>query len=93
MLRFVSLGTGIYVYCIVAHTESSPDGNSDMTFFIDGEAVGSFQLPPTGEAVYDYNILVYANSSITSGVHTFALQNGRAGGAKSLVLLDYIVYT
>ncbi|EKM60717.1 uncharacterized protein PHACADRAFT_168032 [Phanerochaete carnosa HHB-10118-sp] len=86
-------GSGIYVYCTVAHTATSPDGNSDMTFFIDGQTMGSFELPPTGQADYDYNILVYANSSIPPGSHTFVLQNGRPGGAKSLVLLDYIAYT
>lgn len=64
-----------------------------MTFSIDGQTVGSFELAPTGQATYDYNVLVYANSSIPSGTHTFVLQNGQPGGAKSLVLLDYIVYT
>lgn len=87
------LGTAIYVYGILAHTSTSPDGNSDMLFSMDGQNVGSFALSPTNQTTYDYNVLLYANRSIPSGSHTFVLQNGRVGGAKSLVLLDYIVYT
>ena len=64
-----------------------------MFFTIDGNTVGSFALAPTNQTTYDYNVLVYSNTGLSSGSHTFTLQNGRVGGAKSLVLLDYIVYT
>lgn len=81
------------MYCVIAHTSSSPDGNSDMTFVMDGKTAGSFLLAPTNQTTYDYNVLVYSNTGISSGTHTFTLQNGEVGGAKSLVLLDYIVCT
>lgn len=85
----------MYVYCVVAHSSVSPiaNGNSDMTFFLDGQKVGAFVLAPMGEDAYDYNVPVYANRSIQPGLHTVTIQNGRAGDPKSLMLLDYIVYT
>lgn len=64
-----------------------------MTFILDGQPVGSFELAPTGSTNYDYNMAVYANSSMPYGTHSFTLQGGSLGGEKSLVLLDYIVYS
>ncbi|KAH8086598.1 hypothetical protein BXZ70DRAFT_899946 [Cristinia sonorae] len=90
---FFVAGSAIYVYCILAHTSVSPDGNSDITFLIDGEAVGSFFQAPNNATNYGFNVPVYTNASIPSGNHTFTLQNGHVDGPKSLVLLDYIVYT
>lgn len=81
------------MYCILAHSFTSPDDNSDMTFFIDNQEAGSFSMLPSGATDYDYNVLVYSNTSIPAGSHLFTLQNGHIGGAKSLVLLDYIVYS
>ena len=85
-------GTAVYVFCITTGTSTAPDGNSDMSFSIDGQTVGSFQLAPTNQTTYDYNVMVYGNSDIPSGTHTLTIQNGEVGGAKSLILLDYIVY-
>ena len=78
------------MFCIISHDDTVPDGNSDMTFFIDGETAGTFELAPTGQNTYDYNVPVYANNSIPSGTHTLLIQNGHSGGAKSLLLLDYM---
>lgn len=83
----------MYVYCIIAHTSVSPDGNADLTFSIDGNAMETFLLPPTNQTTYDYNVLVYSNTELSSGLHTLSVQNGQVGGAKSLILLDYIIYT
>jgi len=88
-------GSALYVYCAIAHSASSPDGHSDMTFFIDNEVVGKFVQAPTTESQpdYQYHVPVYVNHSMPAGIHTFTLQNGRIGGQKSLVLLDSIMYT
>lgn len=37
----VNAGTAVYVFCVLARTRLSPTGNSDMSFFIDGELVGT----------------------------------------------------
>jgi hypothetical protein len=64
-----------------------------MSFYIDGSKVGEFvQLAP-GLPGYDYDVLVYKNTSIPEGKHTFLLQNGRVNGVKALVMLDRIVYS
>lgn len=92
------LGSAIYAYCIIAPSTDKLDGFTDLRFFIDNEAVGSFTLDPsaTGQNDYLYNVLVYGNSSIAPGSgpqHTFTLQNGHPGGNTSLAILDYIVYS
>ncbi|EAU85029.1 hypothetical protein CC1G_04125 [Coprinopsis cinerea okayama7 len=82
--RFASVkftGTAIYVYCVLARTISGPTGFSDMTFFIDAQPG------------YDYDVLVYHNTSLPPGEHEFILQNGNIDGPKALTLFDRIVYT
>ncbi|KAH9891100.1 hypothetical protein C8Q73DRAFT_651697 [Cubamyces lactineus] len=86
-------GVAVYVYCIVTRSSVSPDGNSDMTFFIDGEPVGAFVQPPDGDTAYDYNVPVYTNMSLAAGAHEIVILAGQPNGNKSLILLDYIVYT
>ena len=86
------LGFAVYVYCILTGTSSSPDGNTDMTFFIDDEQVGTFTQAPNGDSTYHYNSLVYSNVNLGDGPHTFRLESGHLG-QKALVLLDYLVYT
>lgn len=63
----------------------------DLTFFLDGDIVGSFVLPANGSLGYEYNVPLYVNDSLASGPHDFVLQNGHIGGEKALVILDSIV--
>ncbi|TBU46568.1 hypothetical protein BD309DRAFT_840655, partial [Dichomitus squalens] len=86
-------GVAVYVFCVVTHSFTSPVGNSDMSFFLDGNLVGTFQQPPNGNATYEYNVPVYVNESLPPGQHTIVVVNGELGGNTSLTLLDYIVYT
>ncbi|KAI0771009.1 hypothetical protein BD413DRAFT_72508 [Trametes elegans] len=89
----VSFNVAVYVFCVVTGSSISPDGNSDMSFYIDGEEVGDFVRPPDGDSSYRYNFLVYANESLDPGEHSFVIVNGGQETTKSLTLLDYIVYT
>ncbi|KAF8987749.1 hypothetical protein BDQ17DRAFT_1199528, partial [Cyathus striatus] len=89
-------GTAIYVFCAIALSTTSPDGYSNMTFYIDNELVGQFErVPPGTQGAYLYNVSVYSNTSLPAGEHTFMLQNGQFGngGNKSLTLFDYLVYS
>ncbi|KAK0470379.1 uncharacterized protein EV420DRAFT_111051 [Desarmillaria tabescens] len=86
-------GTAIYVICILAKTTSLPNGNSDMSFYIDDDLVGQFVKLAPGEPGFDYDVPVYSNTSVPAGQHRFTLQNGHVGGMTSLVLLDALVYT
>ena len=66
-----------------------------MSFFLDGNLVGSYRQLPTGDATYEYNVPVYVNTSLPPGNHTIEIQNGQPNLSKtdSTILLDYIVYT
>ena len=86
-------GSALYVFCIIAHTTLYPETNTDMVFVLDGQTMGSLTVVTSGSSYFEYNILVFANNSMPYGQHTFTLQTGRIGGARSLVLLDFIMYT
>ncbi|TFK93007.1 hypothetical protein K466DRAFT_168582 [Polyporus arcularius HHB13444] len=86
-------GVAVYVYCIIPRSTSSPDGNVDMQFFLDGQEVGSYSRPPNGTDTYEYDVPVYVNKSLSAGNHVIELHNGKVGGNQSTVLLDYITYT
>ncbi|KAI0656478.1 hypothetical protein C8Q70DRAFT_1046820 [Cubamyces menziesii] len=85
-------GVAVYVFCVVTRSEVSPDGNSDMSFFIDGEQAGQYVVPPDGDTSYAYNVPVFVKDGLAAGSHQLLIVNGRTGGNKSLVLLDYIIY-
>ncbi|KAI0825218.1 hypothetical protein BC628DRAFT_255421 [Trametes gibbosa] len=86
-------GVAVYVFCVVTRSFTSPDGNSDMSFYIDDELVGRFVQAPNGDPTYEYDVPVYVNQTLANGPHTLTVMNGQLGGNKSLILLDYIVYT
>ncbi|KII86391.1 hypothetical protein PLICRDRAFT_288452 [Plicaturopsis crispa FD-325 SS-3] len=87
-------GTAVYVYCIVAHSASGPDGNMDLTFFIDGNTVGTFTLAPTGaQPNFSYNVSVFSMENLEPKPHNFTVQNGHVNGLKALAIIDYLQYT
>ncbi|KAH9902419.1 hypothetical protein C8Q73DRAFT_634874 [Cubamyces lactineus] len=85
-------GVAVYVFCIVTRSGVSPDGNSDMSFFIDGEQAGQYVVPPDGDTTYAYNVPVFVKEGLSAGSHQLIIVNGHANGNKSLILLDYIIY-
>jgi hypothetical protein len=87
------IGSAVYVFVALADSLVSPDGTSDMTFVIDDNIVGTFTLLPLGLPTYQYNVSVYSNTSLPAGPHTLSVVTGQVNGPKSLILLDYIVYT
>lgn len=86
-------GSAVYVFGILAYTIKGPVGNSDLSFYVDGDLVGTFNFTPPGEDTYSYNTILYANDSLDHASHALTLQNGRAGVHESLILLDYIIYS
>ncbi|KAJ7139672.1 hypothetical protein C8R44DRAFT_727686 [Mycena epipterygia] len=86
-------GSAVYVFCALSRSTTAPPGNSDMTFYLDGVAIGAFTKAPLGTAGFDYHVPVYANTAIPPGQHTFTLQNGHQNGPTSLMILDSIVYS
>ena len=71
--------------------------STNLSFLIDDELVGAFDSAPVGNGsqptAFQYHILLYSNSSIPHGPHTFVLQNGLDGGPDSIVLFDYLIYS
>ncbi|TFK30720.1 hypothetical protein FA15DRAFT_662752 [Coprinopsis marcescibilis] len=86
-------GEAVYVYCVIPRTADFPAGHSDMTFFIDNQRVGVFVRNPPGTPGFDYDVLVYQNTSIPPGPHELIIQNGNRNGPKSILMLDRIVYS
>ncbi|KAJ3815670.1 hypothetical protein F5876DRAFT_71873 [Lentinula aff. lateritia] len=87
-------GIAVYVFCALAESSTSPDGDSDMDFYIDGFLNANFvKTAPGNNNTYDYSVAVFASDSLTPGTHNLTIQNGHVGGTKSLILLDKIVYT
>lgn len=86
-------GSAVYVYCIVSHSSANPDGYTDLRFMIDGEIDGPFIMSPNGMDTYTYNYAVYTNDQLSMAEHTLTIINGDMSRSKSLILLDYVVYT
>lgn len=72
---------------------TDPSAYSDMTFLIDSLPAGTFTHLSFSHDVFQYNTLVFAAKSLSEGNHTLMIQNGELGGSKSLVMLDYIIYS
>ncbi|KAL5507584.1 hypothetical protein ACEPAH_7040 [Sanghuangporus vaninii] len=86
-------GTAVYIYCILTSSSSSPNGNTDMTFYVDDQEVGSFSRPSDGDRSYQYNQVVFSWSGLDGSTnHNVRLESGHSG-QQALVLLDRIVYT
>ena len=81
------------MFCILSNSLENPTGNSDLTFFIDGQSVDQFHFTPSGDQSYEYDVPVFSSGSMLPGFHTVQVQNGLAGGRQSLILLDYIMYS
>ncbi|KAL5490713.1 hypothetical protein ACEPAI_5547 [Sanghuangporus weigelae] len=87
-------GTAVYVNCILTRSFTSPDGNTDMTFYFDDDdnPADVFQKTPNGDTSYQFGVTVFSATNLPFGEHTVRLEVGHAG-QKALVLLDSITYT
>jgi hypothetical protein len=84
-------GTAIYVYFILDNNTTYITF-TNLTFSIDGDQVGTFSYNPDGTATYVYDALVYMNTSIPNGDHTFIIHVPH-GTIPSLALFDYVQFT
>ncbi|KAJ8474394.1 hypothetical protein ONZ45_g15966 [Pleurotus djamor] len=86
-------GSAIYVYCIIANKyKEGVDTLASYTFTIDGDLVGRFDHAPEDTPTFYYNSLVYHNSSIPPGPHTFSFIADSQENT-TLILFDYAQYT
>ena len=84
-------GQAVYVFYIVANQVSQGDSSMSLLFFLDGVMSRGYFYDPESTEDYDYNIPVYANSDIESGLHNLTIISTGLGSA--LLLFDSVVYT
>ncbi|GJE89354.1 hypothetical protein PsYK624_054530 [Phanerochaete sordida] len=91
---FSFTGSAVYVYGILSDSTTGAFGGEDVAFYVDDVAQPDFAFTPSGpENAYTYNRVLFSVAGLDAGRHKLVLQNGRAGGPYSLMLLDYIVYS
>ena len=85
----------IWMSCRANDENMSCSGDSDMTFYIDSRPlpVATFFRPSSRDNSFEFNVLVFATNSLLPDNHTLTIQNGRPGGPKALLILDYIIYS
>lgn len=84
------IGSAVYVYAVLPPATGTKASTAAITFYIDGVLVDEFSHISGPD--YVYNVLVYANSSLSLGSHTITIVNGKPAGENSLFILDSIVY-
>ncbi|GJE89317.1 hypothetical protein PsYK624_054160 [Phanerochaete sordida] len=85
-------GSAIFVFG--AQLQLSGKSSADVLFFVDDQMVSTYTFTPSGpQDVATYGQLLFSQDNLKEAPHTLTLQNGRVGGAPSLVLFDYLVYT
>ncbi|EJD00599.1 uncharacterized protein FOMMEDRAFT_159347 [Fomitiporia mediterranea MF3/22] len=85
-------GTAVFVKCILTGSSRRPNGNTDLTFYLDNEETSTFRQTPNGDTTYEYNQTVFSATGLSDAEHNIRLETGHAG-QQALVLLDSIIYT
>ena len=89
-------GSALYAYGATTEKQNttSQPSSADIYFYIDDEMVGNFKHTPNGtDGYYNYDVLLYSNTSMAHKEHVFMLQNGRESGQTSLVFFDYLIFS
>ncbi|KAJ7059704.1 hypothetical protein C8F01DRAFT_217879 [Mycena amicta] len=86
-------GTAIYVFLIVPNFPPNKGLATVVLcdFLIDGVNVGTFQHQSDGSGTFNYNTLVYQNTTIPNGDHVFVIQT--TGTTPAVVIFDRAIYT
>lgn len=63
-----------------------------MTFFIDGNQVGTYVHIPTTDDDYLYDVPVYTTTGLSNSPHVLTI-DATGDVNSSLILFDYAVYT
>ncbi|KAJ7935827.1 hypothetical protein B0H13DRAFT_2649494, partial [Mycena leptocephala] len=86
-------GTAVNVSIIISEALTTPAGQTNMTFTIDGKSVAAFGYAQAATSEFQPNVTVF-NSIIPLPLanHTLTITNGHSGGLPSIVILDSISY-
>ncbi|KAM5534948.1 hypothetical protein V8D89_011321 [Ganoderma adspersum] len=92
LVSFTFTGSAVYAYNIIANQIPFVTTLTNLTFQINGDLVGTYMhIPQNTTNTFEYGVLVYANTSLPYGQHTFVMSAG--GSNDSLILFDSIIYT
>lgn len=88
------IGTAVYIYCILANYIEYATTETHLSFYIDSELVGAYShIPDISSTQYEYNQLLYSNTTIPTAKHEFLIANHGDVGPGSLIMFDYALYT
>ncbi|KAN0076719.1 hypothetical protein V8E55_010574 [Tylopilus felleus] len=92
--QFTFTGSALYIFFIIANNlNNSYIAFTSVQFELDEVLVSTYTHTPSTSTDYQYNVLVYANSSMTPGQHTMVVVPAVNTGNRVLVLFDYLIYT
>lgn len=81
------LPTGSAIFVYGAQEQLLGKNSADVLFYIDEQLASTYTFTPSGtEDVAKYGQLLFSQENLGEAPHTLVLQNGRVGGAQSLVL-------
>lgn len=88
-LSSIHTGTAVYIYFILSNYPASSGLFSDVlcNFLLDGTNVGSYTHNTDGTKVFQYNVLVFSQTGLSNGLHTFVIQP-----ANNFALGNYIIF-
>ncbi|KAH0826889.1 hypothetical protein J3R83DRAFT_4435, partial [Lanmaoa asiatica] len=91
-VEFTFTGNALYIFFILANTVPNASTLTDINFYMDAVAVGTFVHTPSTSTDFQYNAPVYVNESLAFGQHSITIQPVNSGNAV-IMLFDYLVYT
>jgi len=93
--RRTTLGPVVHIYCVLANDADANclDSNKSIVFYIDHQRISTHFRRSLADKnkIQDPSSLIYRNTSLKPGPHTFRMESGRLR-QKALVLLDYLKY-
>ncbi|KAI8989196.1 hypothetical protein BD414DRAFT_571844 [Trametes punicea] len=69
----VFMGSGVYAYGIVSHSNTSPTGNTYMSFILDDQDVGAFVRTRNESTTIEYDVPLFWQYGLSSGKHNFTI--------------------
>ena len=80
------VGSAIYVFFF-----TTPQWETHLNITLDEKPAGTFHFVPGPTESYHYNVSVYSNSTLFSGMHSIVIST--AGAASAILEFDYAVYS
>jgi hypothetical protein len=70
---------------------TTPQWETHLNITLDEKPAGTFHFVPGPTESYHYNVSVYSNSTLSSGIHSIVISSG--GAASAILEFDYAIYS